>query len=181
MPPPIKREKLDFVPAGKPEFLKGAEDPARFVPNQQTGKPRSAPEIHSAREEIKNFPFFCMKTPLSPNTAQPSETTTSVPMEYPNSFVEYPSSFVEYPNSFVGMFLLGHLSLESTGDARGKQLRPCWEAKPLQLSRRDLVGRVGVFFSPQIPRKIKSFSFPLLDNSCSFLSGPGLNYPVPSS
>lgn len=61
MPP--KREKLGFVPAGKAEFLKGAEDPARgglggFVPNQQTGKPRSAPEIRSDGEEIKKFSIF---------------------------------------------------------------------------------------------------------------------------
>lgn len=104
MPP--KREKLGFVPAGKAEFLKGAGDPARgglggFVPNQQTGKPRSAPEICSDWEEIKNFPFSCMKTPPNPNTAQPSEATTFYPMEYPNSIVEYPNSFVEYPNSTV--------------------------------------------------------------------------------
>lgn len=143
MPP--KREKLGFVPAGKAEFLKGAGDPARggsrgFVPNQQIGKPRSAPEIHSDWEEIKNFPFSCMKTPPNPNTAQPSEATTFYPMEYPNSIVEYPSSFVEYPSSSVPFFP-----------------------------------------PPQIPRETKSFLFPLLDNSCSFLFGPGLNHPVPSS
>lgn len=100
---------MGFVPAGKAEFLKGAGDPARggsrgFVPNQQIGKPRSAPEIHSDWEEIKNFPFSCMKTPPNPNTAQPSEATTSFPVEYPNSIVEYPSSFVEYPSSSVPFF-----------------------------------------------------------------------------
>lgn len=165
-----KKEKLCFIPVGKAELLQGAEDPAcgalgGLLLNQQIGNLKSASEIHSGQEGTKNFLFSCIKIPPNPN-----EATTSLPMEYSNSFVETCARSSE---------LLGHPSLESTGDARGQQLRPCLESKTPPAFLQGFGWKS--FFSPQIPREIKSFLFPLLDNSCSLLFGPCLNYSVCSS
>lgn len=60
---------MGFIPAGKAEFLKGAEEAAcaglgGFLLNQLPAKLRSAPEIRSDQEETnKKFSIFLHENP----------------------------------------------------------------------------------------------------------------------